>query len=194
MNVSTAFQTTAMPELIAFTDRLSTLNKTILPYPAAPISFRTFPDSRLATGTHFRFVVSSCVTPNFPYVPFQGRRIKGFDLLARYLWPSRKEANVAPSTNESALNVSESELTPQGQADSTPAKTSAPPAVINTPITEFMLFLGDFVYADVPLYYGDDKEAYRRLYRRNYMSDSFRKVYERLRQLPLISLPAMTLK
>ncbi|THG96831.1 hypothetical protein EW026_g5077 [Hermanssonia centrifuga] len=45
---------------------------------------------------------------------------------------------------------------------------------------EFMLFLGDFIYADVPLYFGDDAEAYRRLYRRNYQSDSFRKVYEHL--------------
>jgi alkaline phosphatase D len=49
------------------------------------------------------------------------------------------------------------------------------------------MFLGDFVYADVPFYFGDDKEAYRRLYRRNYLSESFRKVYEHLRkcfQLP----------
>ncbi|KAG6865886.1 hypothetical protein C0991_010967 [Blastosporella zonata] len=43
-----------------------------------------------------------------------------------------------------------------------------------------MLFLGDFIYADVPIYIGDDMEAYRRLYRRNYISDSFRKIYERL--------------
>jgi alkaline phosphatase D len=46
-----------------------------------------------------------------------------------------------------------------------------------------MLFLGDFIYADVPLYVGDDKEAYRRLYRRNYQSSSFRKLYEKLREL-----------
>ena len=49
------------------------------------------------------------------------------------------------------------------------------------PPTEFMVFMGDFIYADVPVYFGDDKEAYRRLYRRNYNSPSFRKVYERLR-------------
>lgn len=45
-----------------------------------------------------------------------------------------------------------------------------------------MLFMGDFIYADVPAYFGDDKEAYQRLYRRNYNSPSFRKVYERLRK------------
>lgn len=49
------------------------------------------------------------------------------------------------------------------------------------PLAEFLIFLGDFIYADVPVYIGDDKEAYRRLYRRNYNSPSFRKIYERLR-------------
>ena len=46
-----------------------------------------------------------------------------------------------------------------------------------------MLFLGDFIYADVPFYAGQDQESYRRLYRRNYQSPSFRKVYETLRKL-----------
>lgn len=46
----------------------------------------------------------------------------------------------------------------------------------------FLLFLGDFIYADVPVYTGPSKEDYRRLYRRNYQSPSFRKVYERLRK------------
>ena len=50
-----------------------------------------------------------------------------------------------------------------------------------TPFVEFALFLGDFIYADVPHYWGDDKEAYRRLYRRVYKSKSFRRVYEQLR-------------
>ncbi|KAJ7582448.1 PhoD-like phosphatase-domain-containing protein [Mycena floridula] len=114
-------------------------NRTLLPYPATPISFQTFPDPRLPTGSHFRFVASSCATPNFPYVPFQGRTIKGFDLLANYL---------------------------------SSVKSTAP--------AEFMLFLGDFIYSDVPFYFGNSKDAYRRLYRRNYQSPSFRKIYERL--------------
>ncbi len=54
-------------------------------------------------------------------------------------------------------------------------------ALNDTVSTDFMLFLGDFIYADVPFYVGDDVEAYRRLYRRNYQSPSFRRVYERLR-------------
>lgn len=155
---------------ISFIDRLSSLNKTILPYPSTPIRFRTFPDPRLATGSHFRFVVSSCITPNFPYMPLQSRRIKGFDLLARYLWPTREDTSSsteAPSPAASVASVT---------GAVTPASTPAPPA------TEFMMFLGDFIYADVPYYFGDDKEAYRRLYRRNYASESFRKVYEYLRK------------
>lgn len=48
--------------------------------------------------------------------------------------------------------------------------------------TEFLLFLGDFIYADVPVFFGDSTEAYRRLYRRTYASPSFRKIYEKLRK------------
>lgn len=50
------------------------------------------------------------------------------------------------------------------------------------PAAEFMIFLGDFIYADVPYYYGDNAEHYRRLYRRNYQSQSFRQIYENLRE------------
>jgi hypothetical protein len=72
---------TVCPDVLAHT------NRTLLPYPASPIRFRTFPDPRLQSGSHFRFVVSSCLTPNFPYVPLQSKRIRGFDLLADYLFP-----------------------------------------------------------------------------------------------------------
>lgn len=50
-----------------------------------------------------------------------------------------------------------------------------------TASTQFLLLLGDFIYADVPVYFGDYEEAYRRLYRRTYASPSFRKIYENLR-------------
>jgi alkaline phosphatase D len=110
--------------------------------------------------------------PNFPYVPFQGRRIKGFDLLARYLWPIPSRT-IAPQTVETFVSSTASESS-SSDVSSVPTST--------TSAAEFLLFLGDFVYADVPLYFGDDKEAYRRLYRRNYLSKSFRKIYERLRE------------
>ncbi|KAG6813101.1 hypothetical protein H0H92_013955 [Tricholoma furcatifolium] len=135
---------------------LSFQNRTILDASKPPLSFRTFPDSRLSTGSRFKFIVSSCMTPNFPYNgPLSHRSIHGFDLLAEYLYPSE----VVRSSNSTSNETVRTE-------DTTGA--------------DFMLFLGDFIYADVPIYIGDDKEAYRRLYRRNYNSDSFRKIYQRL--------------
>ncbi|GLB35224.1 putative phoD-like phosphatase [Lyophyllum shimeji] len=137
---------------------LSTANRTILEFPGSPFRFRTFPDPRLSTGTHFKFVASSCIYSNFPYRgPLHRRTIRGFDLLADYLYPPSIESLIA--ANEAVM----------------PAYN-----LRTSPKADFMLFLGDFIYADVPVYIGDNKEAYRRLYRRNYNSDSFRKIYERL--------------
>ncbi|KAI0956901.1 hypothetical protein AcW1_005469 [Taiwanofungus camphoratus] len=171
--------------------RLQDANQTFLSYPAFPIRFHTFPDPQLQSGSHFRFLASSCVTPNFPYVPLQGRRIKGFDLLADYVWPIEKQvASLASSgatefadsspTSSSTSSVSLSSETAHTSNESRVSSANASTTVATHPPTEFMIFMGDFIYADVPIYYGDDKEAYRRLYRRNYQSDSFRKVYERL--------------
>ncbi|KAL0578425.1 hypothetical protein V5O48_003575 [Marasmius crinis-equi] len=133
---------------------LSNNETTPLDSASSPISFRTFPDPKISSGKSLRFVATSCVTPNFPWAPFQWRTIKGFDYLADYIWP------------QSSLSDVEEEN---------------PTTFVQTPPeTDFMLFLGDFIYADVPLYAGNDRESYRRLYRRNYNSPSFRKVYEKL--------------
>lgn len=116
---------------------LSTGNRTILEYPRSRFRFRTSPDPRLSTGAHFKFVVSSCVYPNFPYRgPLHRRSIRGFDLLADYLYP--------PSVESS--NVANDAVTPAYNLEASPK-------------AEFMLFLGDFIYADVPVYIGDNKEA-----------------------------------
>ncbi|KAJ3814294.1 PhoD-like phosphatase-domain-containing protein [Lentinula aff. lateritia] len=141
-------------------------NASFLAYPGSPLAFRTFPDPHLPGGTHFRFVTSSCILPNFPYAPLQRRRIKGFDLLAEYLFPSSPAIRAVNSTtdrNDTGTPNSEETLD---------VHTTLPPS--------FLLFLGDFIYADVPIYFGNYKESYRRLYRRNYQSSSFRKIYERL--------------
>lgn len=94
------------------------------------------------------------MTPNFPYLPLQGRRIKGYDLLSDALFP---KVDVETEDSDEAL------LKPKSL------------------IPEFILFLGDFIYADVPFWAGPTAEDYRRLYRRNYASLSFRKIYERIR-------------
>jgi alkaline phosphatase D len=110
--------------------------------------------------------------PNFPYVPFEGGRIRGMDLLADYLWPT-DSTNAAISSTPQPSNM-EAGL------------TNYPGEVALSAPAEFMLFLGDSVYADVPYYFGDNLDAYRRLYRRIYQSPSFRRVYERLRGLKFL--------
>lgn len=150
-------------------DRLAYSNGTTLAYPEQPIQFHTFPDPRLSSSSHFRFISTSCMTPNFPYKPFQGRIIHGMDLLARYLGIDKGQDDFS----------SQGSSNPDGDASSESAEVLVESSKVPT---EFMIFMGDFIYADVPVYWGDDKETYRRLYRRNYNSPSFRKIYERLRK------------
>ncbi|PCH39566.1 hypothetical protein WOLCODRAFT_110896 [Wolfiporia cocos MD-104 SS10] len=144
------------------------------------LHFRTFPDPLLrhdGRGAHFKFIATSCVTPNFPYVPLHGRRIRGFDLLAEYIWPPASSAStpvLSPVASSGPAQNSSSQL------NDSAVKSTALLPLVSGPATAFMLFLGDFIYADVPVYMGDNREAYRRLYRRNYLSNSFRRVYERL--------------
>lgn len=98
------------------------------------------------------------------------------DLLADYLWPRDSTGTADPSI------ASTTPLRKQDEHFVNPPDRTT----LSTPV-EFMLFLGDFVYADVPYYFGDNLDAYRRLYRRNYQSPSFRRVYERLRGLYLFT-------
>lgn len=87
-------------------------------------------------------------------------------------------------------SINDTEVPPPVEVVPEPEVLSEADAVGKSRV-EFGLFLGDFIYADVPMYFGDDSESYRRMYRRNYQSTGFRKVYEKLRksdQLNLISL------
>ena len=119
-----------------------------------------------------------------------GSRIKGFDLLANYLWPEVHEGVTTAHAESTGVNYASSKSASSRQSISNESiasndSKSASSFVPSSAPTEFMLFLGDFIYADVPLYFGDSKDAYRRLYRRNYQSPSFRKVYEHLRMSQL---------
>ncbi|KZV91612.1 Metallo-dependent phosphatase [Exidia glandulosa HHB12029] len=197
---------------------LADANNTVLPYPAEPIVFRTFPDHRLVSGSRFKFLVSSCATPNFPYSPLGGNRIEGYDYLAKHLWPASKGKKAAPKPVETEAPAPEvpeqpkaattpvtpevipvaAAATPESESATTPSEpetipptgptSSAASSVVesdplptpsNDVPTEFLLFLGDFIYADVPMG-RTTKEWYQRLYRRVFASSSFRKVYERL--------------
>ncbi|KAF8964137.1 PhoD-like phosphatase-domain-containing protein [Flammula alnicola] len=134
--------------------------------------------SRLQTAGRFQFIATSCTTPNFPYRgPLHKRTIAGFDLLANYLQTSSTPSTplLDPDVHNNNLTSSDS-----NNATNTVEDNDVHLNDLQRPSTDFMLFLGDFIYADIPLYIGDDREAYRRLYRRNYQSPSFRKVYEQL--------------
>ncbi|KAG8748310.1 hypothetical protein FRC10_007701 [Ceratobasidium sp. 414] len=196
--------------------RLIELDGKVWPPESTPLSFRTTPDSRLARGSHFRFVSTSCVVPNFPYNPFiSGTRVRGFDLLADHIWPSQPEIKDTPTkvedepaaappvaeespeiiaahvaSTDPASSISSSAASEHASATPAPTDeeqaplvaTEVPPVVPvkPTPAVEFLMMMGDFIYADVPYFFGDTLQAYRRLYRRVYASKSFRKIYERL--------------
>ncbi|CAE6486246.1 unnamed protein product [Rhizoctonia solani] len=192
----------------ALDNRLVELDGTLWSSPESTLSFRTTPDSRLARGSHFRFVSTSCVIPNFPYSVFaEGTHIRGFDLLADHIWPAEPQVKDTPSKAQeepvaapvaeeipelvSTHEAPEPTTPPTATDDVTPlhlddkqaplTSTEASPAVPARPAPiEFLMMMGDFIYADVPYYFGDTIQAYRRLYRRVYASKSFRKIYERL--------------
>ncbi|UZJ54319.1 hypothetical protein CBS101457_003639 [Exobasidium rhododendri] len=165
-------------------------NSTFTTMPSRPRRFVTWPDPRLSAqkGTvgiplgntatvsasaapfddpnHFTFASSSCVKPDFPWVPTQfwawswllqlvgigdnvggfstRNRIQGFDQLAKAVLNGRDQ-----------------------------------------PAIRFFLQLGDLIYADVPRYEGPSVSAYRKLYRNLFSSESFRQVYERI---PIIGI------
>ncbi|KAJ2706998.1 hypothetical protein FB645_001139 [Coemansia sp. IMI 203386] len=48
---------------------------------------------------------------------------------------------------------------------------------------DMIMFMGDFIYADVPLYFGTTVEDYRRLYRQVYMTKSARRLVSRVPML-----------
>lgn len=114
--------------------------------------------------------------------PFQRTTIKGFDLLANYLRQGPNAQSLQSTISSNEENATYGNLSFPIDISVNSSASFAKPSIVDSIKTEFMLFLGDFIYADVPLYIGDDRQAYRRLYRRNYQSKSFRKIYELLRE------------
>ncbi|CAE6421975.1 unnamed protein product [Rhizoctonia solani] len=196
-----------MSESRDWVDRLVQLDGELWSSPESTLSFRTTPDSRLARGSHFRFISTSCVIPNFPYSVFaEGTHIRGYDLLADYIWPAEPQVEETPSKAHEepvaapvAEEIPEPDPTHEASESTAPTfaaevtslplddqqvpliSTEVPPVAPSRPAPiEFLMMMGDFIYADVPYYFGDTIQAYRRLYRRVYASKSFRRIYERL--------------
>lgn len=158
-------------------------NSTFTSVPSHARKFITWPDPRLSDDkqtltvlhtarneddsapfddpNHFTFGSSSCIKPDFPWVPTQfwawswilrlfnignepggfalRNRIQGFDKLAERVLDGR-----------------------------------------DRPSMRFFMQLGDVIYGDVPYWGGPFVLTYRKLYRNLFASESFRRVYERL--------------
>lgn len=109
-----------------------------------------------------------------------GDRIKGFDLLFDYIWKNDNNSKVFGVENLHEEPTADYISKLQTIVDSNRSFDEKTSDTTGAPV-EFLLTMGDFIYADVPTYFGDSIEAYQRLYRRMYASPSFRNVYERLR-------------
>lgn len=160
----------------------------------------TFPDPlELPKADHSQL-------PNFPYNPIAAERIKGWDVLHQYIWPPAKLSTIIEEVFENATEAISSIASDKASSDSSAGSSvssatssvvariaSATSSAISSlfakvartasQITpDFMLFVGDFIYADVPNWGGGNQERYHQLYKRVYASPSFRKVYEKLRK------------
>lgn len=143
--------------------------------------------------------------PNFPYNPFTSERIKGWDVLNQYIWPHAKLSTIVKealkNTTETLSSIASDKtssvsflgLNISSAASSAAARLASATDSISSifaktvPTTsrinpDFMFFVGDFIYADLPNWGGGNLERYHQLYKRVYASPSFRKVYERLRK------------
>jgi alkaline phosphatase D len=147
--------------------------------------------------------------PNFPYNPFIAERIKGWDVLHQYIWPSAKLSIVVKEAFDNATEAissiasdKASSVSSVGLSISSVVSSAAARLVSATTFAtsifgkaagtasqmtpDFMLFVGDFIYADLPNWGGGNLERYHQLYKRIYASPSFRTVYEKLRKSTIL--------
>lgn len=160
-------------------------NNTFAPLPERAQQFTTWPDPRLShylqTRTsrdggvdafdaerspyddpnHFTFASTSCVKPDFPYHPAQ---FWGWNWLLKLAGFGGEPGGVAQRNRIPGFDLMYKRAV-EGKL---------------RPSLRFLLQLGDLIYADVPHYGGPTKDAYRKLYRNLFASDSFRRVYEKI--------------
>ncbi|PWN43770.1 hypothetical protein IE81DRAFT_322196 [Ceraceosorus guamensis] len=110
---------------------------------------------------HFSFASSSCVKPDFPWVPTQ---FWAWSWALRIIGIGSEQGGFALRNRIPGFDLF--------------AKTNIDG--LDRPRVRFMLQLGDLIYADVPRWGGPVLDAYRKLYRNLYDSESFRRVYERI--------------
>ncbi|KAG8958993.1 hypothetical protein FRC03_008558 [Tulasnella sp. 419] len=206
--------------------RLAFPNSTFLPCPVEPLTFTTFPDTRLFTGGRYKFILGSQVATNFPYNPIASNNyIRGFELLVNQLYPA--PAPLIPTTPVTAADPSaeaepeakhlrhEAHLVvqpPPGELpDPAPAaqeytiQTVKIPKETQTPSPNlpklrfdkdtvhpvppsFMILLGDLIETKIPRPFKQTQVNYEKAFRRLFASESFRKLYERIRAQQLTDL------
>ncbi|KAN0061175.1 hypothetical protein ACQY0O_006910 [Thecaphora frezii] len=168
-------------------------NNTFTPVPERAQQFTTWPDPRLSQylqtrnaaaaasreagqdaldlanddpspvddPNHFSFASTSCVKPDFPYHPAQ---FWAWNWLLKLAGIGAQPGGIAQRNRIPGFDLLY-ERAIRGK---------------EKPSLRFLLQLGDLIYADVPHYGGPTKDAYRKLYRNLFASDSFRRVYENL--------------
>ncbi|EPQ25985.1 uncharacterized protein PFL1_06440 [Pseudozyma flocculosa PF-1] len=166
-------------------------NNTFTPVPERAQQFTTWPDPRLSQylqtrnaavardsdemgiempnedsspvddPNHFSFASTSCVKPDFPYHPAQ---FWAWNWLLKLAGIGSEPGGIAQRNRIPGFDLLYKRAI-EGKAK---------------PSLRFLLQLGDLIYADVPHYGGPTKDAYRKLYRNLFASDSFRRVYENL--------------
>ncbi|KAG8900116.1 hypothetical protein FRB99_006249 [Tulasnella sp. 403] len=182
-------------------------NSERLPYPSEPLSFKTFPDPRSTLGTRLKFVVSSGVRPNFPYAPVShANRFKGFDILAKYLVPSKEVPRAANSTDSadplpeqgpsegtgSEYTETFDRQTSESSGESQPTTTmsyisnlvSKFRKSVSAPVTgqppAFVLLIGDLVRRRSAFPFKRADINYVQELRNVFASPSFRRIYENI--------------
>ncbi|CBQ68470.1 conserved hypothetical protein [Sporisorium reilianum SRZ2] len=146
--------------------------------------FTTWPDPRLSTymqskgladeetnpledPNHFTFASTSCVKPDFPYHPAQ---FWGWSWLLRLAGIGTQPGGITQRNRIPGFDL---------------LYQRAVAGRESRPSLRFLLQLGDLIYADVPHYGGAETSAYRKLYRKLFASDSFRRFF---RHVPVIGI------
>ncbi len=121
----------------------------------------------LEDPNHFTFASTSCVKPDFPYHPAQ---FWGWNWLLRLVGIGTEEGGITERNRIPGFDLLH-QRTVVGRE--------------SHPSIRFLLQLGDLIYADVPHYGGADTNAYRKLYRNLFASNSFRRFFK---HVPVIGI------
>lgn len=111
----------------------------------------------LEDPNHFTFASTSCVKPDFPYHPAQ---FWGWNRLLKLAGIGTEQGGITERNRIPGFDLLYQRAVAGRESH---------------PSLRFLLQLGDLIYADVPHYAGAETNAYRKLYRNLFASQSFRR-------------------